>query len=48
MGARGLLPDIETLHLDRGYDSAAVRATCASHGITDVRILEKGSGVGGL
>lgn len=33
---RGLLTDIETLHLDRGYDSAAVRGHCADHGIDDV------------
>ncbi len=34
--AKGLLGDIETLHLDRGYDSAAVRAFCAQHGLDDV------------
>jgi len=33
---RGLLSDTETLHLDRGYDSAAVRELCASVGITDL------------
>jgi transposase len=33
---RGLLGDIETLHLDRGYDSAAVRALCAQMGLDDV------------
>jgi transposase len=33
---RGLLADIETLHLDRGYDSAAVRALCARLGVTDL------------
>ncbi|MGH2512684.1 MAG: IS5 family transposase [Candidatus Limnocylindrales bacterium] len=36
VGARGLLADVETLHLDRGYDYKAVRTTCAEHGIADV------------
>jgi hypothetical protein len=35
-GERGLLCDIETLHLDRGYDSAAVRTRCGQSGIDDV------------
>ena len=39
--ARGLLADIGTLHLDRGYDSDVTRATCAGHGLTDVVISEK-------
>jgi len=34
--ARGLLDDVETLHLDRGYDSAEVRARCHAHGIDDL------------
>jgi len=34
--ARGLLADVETLHLDRGYDSAAVRTLCAELGVTDL------------
>lgn len=33
---RGLLADIETLHLDRGYDSAAVRDLCADLGVADL------------
>ena len=33
---RGLVADIETLHLDRGYDSAGVRSLCADHGIDDI------------
>jgi transposase len=33
---RGLLADIETLHLDRGYDSAAVRDLCAGLGVADL------------
>lgn len=36
VGGRGLLADIETLHLDRGYDSAVSRATCAERGLSDV------------
>ena len=31
-----LLADVETLHLDRGYDTDAVRRTCAQRGIDDV------------
>ena len=34
--AGGLLADVETLHLDRGYDYGAVRACAANHGIDDV------------
>ena len=34
--ARGLLADIETLHLDRGYDNSIVRALCAELGIDDL------------
>lgn len=33
---RGLLADIETLHLDRGYDSTAIRALCTDFGVTDL------------
>jgi transposase len=33
---RGLVADIETLHLDRGYDSARVRDACADYGIGDL------------
>ncbi|MHB1640600.1 MAG: transposase family protein [Candidatus Dormibacteria bacterium] len=38
---RGLLFDIETLHLDRGYDDKIVRGVCAGHGLTDVVISLK-------
>ena len=38
---RGLIPDIETLHLDRGYDNNGVRQLCASLGITDVICARK-------
>jgi len=41
VGARGLLADIETLHLDRGYDSAVSRATCAGYGLADVVCARK-------
>ena len=30
------LADVETLHLDRGYDYGAVKACAANHGIDDV------------
>ena len=33
---RGLLADIETLHLDRGYDGGPVRDCVAAYGITDL------------
>ena len=36
MEARGLLEEIGTPHLDRGYDSTAVRKLCADKGIDDV------------
>lgn len=36
VGQRGLLHDIETLHLDRGCDSAAVRDAVAAAGIDDL------------
>jgi len=34
--ARGLTGDIETLHLDRGYDAKRIHQSCDSHGIDDV------------
>jgi len=36
MKARGLLEEIETLHLDRGYDAERVRQLCATEGIDDL------------
>ena len=33
---RGLLADVQTLHLDRGYDSATIRRACTDAGIDDV------------
>lgn len=38
---RGLLADIETLHLDRGYDNNPVRQLCAAAGITDLICAKK-------
>ena len=38
---RGLLCDVETLHLDRGYDNGAVRRLCAQWGIDDVVCAKK-------
>lgn len=38
---RGLLPDIETLHLDRGYDSNVTRQRCAAAGLDDVVCAKK-------
>ena len=46
---RGLLPDIETLWLDRGYDSNLTRTRLAERGINDAMIAKKrkrGSGTG--
>jgi transposase len=37
----GLLEDIETLHLDRGYDSTATRDRCAVRDLRDVVISKK-------
>lgn len=39
--ARGLLVEIGTLHLDRGYDNANVRAICAELGLDDVITAKK-------
>ena len=36
IAARGLTNDIETLHLDRGYDAKRIRRSCDDHGINDV------------
>lgn len=36
VAVRGLLPDIETLHLDRGYDNEVVRAEVVAAGIDDL------------
>jgi transposase len=39
--AHGLLVEIETLHLDRGYDTQYVRAACAARGLGDLVIAER-------
>ena len=47
VNARGLLDEVETLHLDRGYDSAAVRRVVGEAGIDDLvcsRRREAGKG----
>lgn len=38
---RGLLADIETLHLDRGYDSTLTLTRCTALGLHDVLIAKK-------
>ena len=38
---RGLLEDVETLHLDRGYDSGPVAACAAEAGIDDILCARK-------
>ena len=38
---KGLLLDIETLHLDRGYDSEGVRSCCRERDLDDVVIARK-------
>ena len=46
---RGLLADVETLWLDRGYDSELTRNRLVERGITDAMIAKKrkrGSGTG--
>ena len=37
----GLLADLGTLHLDRGYDTQWVRAGCAERGLGDLVIAER-------
>ncbi len=37
----GLLVEIDTLRLDRGYDNNMVRAVCAQRGLTDLEIAPK-------
>lgn len=41
VAARGLIADIETLHLDRGYDSGVTRERCAVLGLDDVVCAKK-------
>jgi hypothetical protein len=46
--ATGLLADIDTVHLDRGYDSGAVRHRLESFGITEFEIQRRGTKVPGV
>ena len=48
IAAAGLLIDVGTLHLDRGYDSGAVRQRRAAAGIADVNIQLRGTKVPGV
>ena len=41
VAARGLLADVETLHLDRGYDSTLTTKRCNDLGITDIICARK-------
>jgi len=41
VAARGLLLDVETLHLDRGYDSALTTQRCHGLGVTDIVCAKK-------
>ena len=41
VAARGLLRDIETLHLDRGYDSNLTTERCHGLGLTDIVCAKK-------
>jgi transposase len=43
IAAVGLLVDVDTMHLDRGYDSGAVRQRLAGYGLTDVNIQRRGT-----
>ncbi len=41
VAARGLLAEVETLHLDRGYDNARVVTACSARGLSDVVCAKK-------
>ena len=43
IAATGLLVDIDTIHLDRGYDSGAVRERLAAYGLADAVIQRRGT-----
>jgi transposase len=43
IAAAGLLVEIDTMHLDRGYDSGAVRQRLADYGLTDINIQRRGT-----
>jgi transposase len=46
--ANGLLTEIETLHLDRGYDSNVTRERLAAAGVSDAVIQRRGTKVPGV
>lgn len=48
VAARGLLIDIDTLHLDRGYDYPAVRQQLAGYGLDDLNIQRRGTKAAGV
>jgi len=48
VASTGLLGDVERLHLDRGYDSTAVRERLATFGITEFEIQRRGTKVPGV
>jgi Transposase DDE domain len=48
MAANGLLTEIGTLHLDRGYDSGAVRTGLRDHGVDQFEIQRRGTKVPGV
>jgi len=43
IAAAGLLVDIDTLHLDRGYDYPVVRTRLAGYGLTDLNVQRRGT-----
>jgi transposase len=48
VASTGLLCDVERLHLDRGYDSGAVRDRLAAFGICEFEIQRRGTKVPGV
>ena len=48
IAANGLFDDIGTLHLDRGYDSGAVRDRIERYGIVDYEIQKRGTKIPGV
>lgn len=48
VASTGLLVDVARLHLDRGYDSGAVRDRLAAFGITTFEIQRRGTNVPGV
>lgn len=48
IAANGLFDDIGTLHLDRGYDSGAVRDRIERYGIFDYEIQKRGTKIPGV